>query len=318
MPAGTRRSSGTGSPGRRGDEPGRAGPPPCVRSARGRGGGEGGAARGLTTDQVEEFVPILRSRRFLVAGAPGGQSVDEYSPLLAGYPRVPRNAVFRSTGPKSRSTAAARRWSWTRAPPRSSCAATGSARWAGAGRCGASCAAAAPAPGARRRGGIEGPRQGGLPRRRRPQPGRRVDDAVSRARRRPGLRRGRFTTGGQLRSDASEPERHEATLAHLFRAPHPALKGRTFGAALADGLSGGRAPARERTAGACARRRRRPRRARRRAVRALSRSVPVACGDAPLRAGRVARPSWSRTRRPAVWIPEPMETASSIAALCSW
>jgi hypothetical protein len=34
----------------------------------------------------------------------------------------------------------------------------------------------------------------------------------------------------------AEPAEHETTLAHLFRAPHPALKGRTFGAALAEGL----------------------------------------------------------------------------------
>src|SRR5262245_56816976 len=53
---------------------------------------------GLTREQVEEFVPILRSRRFLVAGASGGQTVDEYTPLLSGYTRVPRCAVFRRRG----------------------------------------------------------------------------------------------------------------------------------------------------------------------------------------------------------------------------
>jgi SAM-dependent methyltransferase len=53
---------------------------------------------GLTPEQVEEFVPILRSRRFLVAAAPTGQSADEYSPLLAGHPRVPRSAVFHRRG----------------------------------------------------------------------------------------------------------------------------------------------------------------------------------------------------------------------------
>src|SRR4051812_35759582 len=42
---------------------------------------------GLASERVDEFVPVLRSRRFLVAGAPGGQMVDEYSPLLAGFPR---------------------------------------------------------------------------------------------------------------------------------------------------------------------------------------------------------------------------------------
>src|SRR5229473_3365186 len=53
---------------------------------------------GLARELVEEFVPVLRSRRFLVASAPRGQSIDEYSPLLAGYPRVPRNAVFHRRG----------------------------------------------------------------------------------------------------------------------------------------------------------------------------------------------------------------------------
>src|SRR2546429_9968858 len=38
--------------------------------------------------------------------------------------------------------------------------------------------------------------------------------------------------GSSARTPA-EPERHQATLGHLFRAPHPALKGRTFAAALA-------------------------------------------------------------------------------------
>src|SRR3954464_9141865 len=31
---------------------------------------------GLTREQVEEFVPVLRSRRFLLNAAPGGQTVD--------------------------------------------------------------------------------------------------------------------------------------------------------------------------------------------------------------------------------------------------
>jgi SAM-dependent methyltransferase len=49
---------------------------------------------GLTRDQVEQFVPILRARRMLVLAPSGGQKVDEISPLLAGYPRVPRVAVY--------------------------------------------------------------------------------------------------------------------------------------------------------------------------------------------------------------------------------
>src|ERR1700704_1323438 len=44
-------------------------------------------------DQLEEFVSILRSRRFLVHAGSGGRAVDEISPLLAGIARVPRAAV---------------------------------------------------------------------------------------------------------------------------------------------------------------------------------------------------------------------------------
>src|SRR5438067_9776825 len=53
---------------------------------------------GLSEEQVNEFVPILRSRRFLLAAAPGGQTVDEYTALLPGVPRIPRNAVFHRRG----------------------------------------------------------------------------------------------------------------------------------------------------------------------------------------------------------------------------
>ncbi len=47
-------------------------------------------------EQLEEFVSILRSRRFLVHAGSGGHAVDEISPLLAGVPRVPRAAVYES------------------------------------------------------------------------------------------------------------------------------------------------------------------------------------------------------------------------------
>jgi SAM-dependent methyltransferase len=53
--------------------------------------------QGLSKDQVLEFAGILRSRRFLVLAAPGERSVDELSPLLAGFPRVPRATVFERT-----------------------------------------------------------------------------------------------------------------------------------------------------------------------------------------------------------------------------
>jgi SAM-dependent methyltransferase len=49
---------------------------------------------GLTRQQVQEFSSVLRARRFLVLQPAGGQKPDELSPLLAGFPRVPRAAIF--------------------------------------------------------------------------------------------------------------------------------------------------------------------------------------------------------------------------------
>jgi hypothetical protein len=47
----------------------------------------------LSQEQASEFVGILRARRFLVQSS-GQRRPDEISPLLAGFPRVPRGAVF--------------------------------------------------------------------------------------------------------------------------------------------------------------------------------------------------------------------------------
>jgi len=47
----------------------------------------------LSPAQAEEFVGILRARRFLVQ-AGSQRRPDEMAPLLAGFPRVPRAAVF--------------------------------------------------------------------------------------------------------------------------------------------------------------------------------------------------------------------------------
>src|SRR3954471_9997649 len=52
---------------------------------------------GLAKEQLEEFIGILRSRRILVVAGTGGRAVDEYSPLLAGIPRIPRAAVYEET-----------------------------------------------------------------------------------------------------------------------------------------------------------------------------------------------------------------------------
>jgi len=47
----------------------------------------------LSSEQAEEFVGILRARRFLVQ-AGSQRRPDEMAPLLAGFPRIPRSAVF--------------------------------------------------------------------------------------------------------------------------------------------------------------------------------------------------------------------------------
>lgn len=56
------------------------------------------APEGLSKDQVQEFASVLRARRFLVQAGAGGKHPDEISPLLAGFPRVPRAAVFERSG----------------------------------------------------------------------------------------------------------------------------------------------------------------------------------------------------------------------------
>src|SRR5439155_22717823 len=47
----------------------------------------------LSPAQAEEFVGILRARRFLVQTG-SQRRLDEMAPLLAGFPRIPRAAVF--------------------------------------------------------------------------------------------------------------------------------------------------------------------------------------------------------------------------------
>ena len=49
---------------------------------------------GLTKEQVEEFVPVLRARRFLVTTGIAGRTADEVAPLLVGHPRIPRATVY--------------------------------------------------------------------------------------------------------------------------------------------------------------------------------------------------------------------------------
>jgi hypothetical protein len=51
----------------------------------------------IPEEQAQEFIGILRARRFLVPTS-GQRRPDELSPLLAGFPRVPRGAVFHRAG----------------------------------------------------------------------------------------------------------------------------------------------------------------------------------------------------------------------------
>src|SRR5713101_7035553 len=192
---------------------------------------------GLARELVEEFVPVLRSRRFLVASAPRGQSIDEYSPLLAGYPRVPRNAVFHRRG--NQVTV------YGRGTPMELDARTASLflRCDGERTLGQVLGDAGPAalPPLLRlaRSDVAALKilaksvsHGGValnPAAESTMPYPELADARAYAAGDPPR------AGGSDRA-AAEPEEHETTLAHLFRAPHPALKGRTFGAALAEGL----------------------------------------------------------------------------------
>src|SRR5438067_5005829 len=188
---------------------------------------------GLTREQVEDFVPILRSRRFLLGAAPGGQTVDEYSPLLAGHPRVPRNAVFHRRG--ERVTV------YGRGTPMELDARTEALflRCDGERTLGQVLGDAGPAavppllrlaradiaalkvlPKAVSHGGVA------------------LNPAAESTMPYPELGDPRAyaagdAAGGEL---AGEQLDGEPTLAHLFRDPHPALKGQSFPSALATGL----------------------------------------------------------------------------------
>jgi hypothetical protein len=192
---------------------------------------------GLSQEQVEEFVPVLRSRRFIVTGGQGGQTVDEYSPLLAGHPRVPRNAVFHRRG--ERVTV------YGRGTPMELDARTAGLflRCDGERTLGQVLGDAGPAalPPLLRlaRADVAALKilakavsHGGValnPAAESTMPYPELADPKAYA-------AGDPPQAGGSDRDVAGPDEHEITLAHLFRAPHPALKGRTFGAALADGL----------------------------------------------------------------------------------
>jgi len=188
---------------------------------------------GLTREQVEEFVPVLRSRRFLVTAPPAGQTVDEYSPLLAGHPRVPRNAVFHRRG--DRVTV------YGRGTPMELDARTAALflRCDGERTLGQVLGDAGPgalpplfrlaqADVAALKILAKAVSHGGVA----------LNPAAESTMPYPELADPRAyaagdTAPGELGAGQVDGER---TLAHLFRDPHPALKGRTFATALASGL----------------------------------------------------------------------------------
>src|SRR5437899_1012984 len=189
---------------------------------------------GLTREQVEEFVPVLRSRRFLVASGTAGQTVDEYTPLLEGYPNVPRGAVFRRRG--------AQVTVYGRGTPMELDARTAELflRCDGERTLGQVLGDAGPAalPPLLRlaRADVAALKilakpvsHGGValnPAAESTMPYPELADP--RAYAAGGVAGGGELSGGNLDG--------EPTLAHLFRDPHPALKGRSFGSALANGL----------------------------------------------------------------------------------
>ena len=189
---------------------------------------------GLGPEQVEEFVPVLRSRRFLVASGPGGNKVDEYAPLLAGHPRVPRNAVFHRRGDQV--TVYARRAAIDLDPRTAGLF----LRCDGERTLGQVLGDAGPAalPPLLRlaRADVAALKvlakavsHGGVA----------LNPAAESTMPYPELRDPHsFAAGGPApaltpRNDGDDAD---ATLADLFRETHPALKGRTFAAALAEGL----------------------------------------------------------------------------------
>lgn len=186
---------------------------------------------GLTREQVEEFLPILRSRRFLVGAAAG--TVDEYAPLLAGHPRIPRNAVFHRRG--GRVTVYAREAA-IELDPRTAALFL---RCDGERTLGQVLGDAGPAalPQLLRlaRADVAALKvlaksvsHGGVA----------LNPAAESTMPYPELRDPRaFAAGGAAESvHRGHADETDATLSELFREAHPALKGRTYATALGDGL----------------------------------------------------------------------------------
>jgi SAM-dependent methyltransferase len=207
---------------------------------------------GLTRQQVEEFVPILRARRFLVLQPAAGRA-DELSPLLAGYPRVPRAAIFRrkpgAEGQPAEITVYGRGTPLVLDPVTASLF----DRCSGERTLGQVLGDAGPqaiepllrlcrADFAALKLLAKKVSEGGV----------QLNPAADSTMPYPELPDVRaYAAGGpapgpsphdvrayhgQIADAEKQFEETETTLAHLFREPHPSLKGQTFGQALADGL----------------------------------------------------------------------------------
>ena len=181
---------------------------------------------GLSKDQVQEFTAILRARRFLLL-ASAGRHPDEMSPLLAGFPRVPRAAVFERT--RDGITLYARSGEALRLDPTTAAL---FARCDGERSLGQVLGDAGPAalPPLLRLAQADVAAlkilakpvsQGGI----------QLNPAAESTMPHPELPDARaFARGAPAPEPAREPE---PTLASLFQAPHPALQGRTYAQALA-------------------------------------------------------------------------------------
>jgi len=216
---------------------------------------------GLSKSQVEEFVPILRARRMLVLAPSGGQKlagqggpkIDELSPLLAGVPRIPRGAVYLRRAPEGKPLEITVYTRDGEALRLDEVTARLFDRCDGEHTLGQVLGDAGPAalePLLRlARADVAALKilakkvsEGGVV----------LNPAAESTMPYPELPDARaYAAGGpapgasahdlrayhhQIGDAAAQFEETETTLAHLFREPHPALKGKTFGAALAQGL----------------------------------------------------------------------------------
>ena len=189
---------------------------------------------GLTKDQVEEFVPVLRSRRFLVSTGIAGRIADELAPLLPGHPRVPRATVYERV-PQLEGPPRITLYTRSTALPLEPRIAAMFDRCDGERTLGQVLADAGPAalPELLRFARADVAALKILPK---PasQGGVQLNPAAESTMPYPELPDARAYAVGAAAPERAQEE--NATIAQLFRDPHPSLKGRSYGAALGAGL----------------------------------------------------------------------------------